>query len=195
MSIFPHRLSPLSSARPERLKTSPRCSEKYLESLEVLSTIGEQNELAAVENKFSYPLSVVLELVDQKPTVVFGARDNIHQRYNVTAVNGKPLKGHRFSLADAQLSPVPRVQGLKCLRQSVQVKLFPINYRSQVCRGRLQCSHSESRRFAEEIYEIYADYALKNPFYSVDMPIRAEKFDEALRNILEKHDKSTPVTL
>uniref|UniRef100_A0A914HTY1 Trafficking protein particle complex subunit n=1 Tax=Globodera rostochiensis TaxID=31243 RepID=A0A914HTY1_GLORO len=28
-----------------------------------------------------------------------------------------------------------------------------------------------------KIYELYADYALKNPFYSVDMPIRADKFE------------------
>ncbi|KAI3415614.1 hypothetical protein GPALN_005212 [Globodera pallida] len=32
-----------------------------------------------------------------------------------------------------------------------------------------------------KIYELYADYALKNPFYSVDMPIRADKFEAGLR--------------
>ena len=26
--------------------------------------------------------------------------------------------------------------------------------------------------FLKRLYEIYADYALKNPFYSIDMPIR-----------------------
>lgn len=45
------------------------------------------------------------------------------------------------------------------------------------------------------IYEIYADYALKNPFYSIDMPIRAEKFDEALKVLLEKHEKFSLITL
>lgn len=46
-----------------------------------------------------------------------------------------------------------------------------------------------------KIYEIYADYALKNPFYSIDMPIRSEKFDEALKALLEKHEKTALVTL
>ncbi|KAF2201120.1 Sybindin-like protein [Delitschia confertaspora ATCC 74209] len=30
------------------------------------------------------------------------------------------------------------------------------------------------------IYELYADYVMKNPFYTVEMPIRCEKFDRGL---------------
>jgi trafficking protein particle complex subunit 4 len=40
-----------------------------------------------------------------------------------------------------------------------------------------------------KIYELYADYALKNPFYSIDMPIRADKFDDAIRTLMEKAEK------
>ena len=29
-------------------------------------------------------------------------------------------------------------------------------------------------------YEIYGDYVMKNPFYSMEMPVRVEKFDRAL---------------
>ena len=29
-------------------------------------------------------------------------------------------------------------------------------------------------------YEIYADQVMKNPFYSLEMPIRVEKFERAL---------------
>ena len=43
-----------------------------------------------------------------------------------------------------------------------------------------------------KLYELYADFALKNPFYSIDMPIRAEKFDEAIRLLVEKHEKLSP---
>ena len=32
----------------------------------------------------------------------------------------------------------------------------------------------------KKIYELYADYVRKNPFYTVDMPIRCEKFDRGL---------------
>ncbi|GBG80405.1 hypothetical protein CBR_g30870 [Chara braunii] len=32
------------------------------------------------------------------------------------------------------------------------------------------------------VYELYADYVLKNPFYEVEMPIRCELFDYHLSN-------------
>ncbi|KAG8462668.1 hypothetical protein KFE25_004644 [Diacronema lutheri] len=36
------------------------------------------------------------------------------------------------------------------------------------------------------IHALYADYALKNPFYELDMPIKCDKFDERLTRLL--HD-------
>ena len=30
-------------------------------------------------------------------------------------------------------------------------------------------------------YELYADYVMKNPFYSLEMPIRCEKFERAVQ--------------
>lgn len=42
----------------------------------------------------------------------------------------------------------------------------------------------------KKIYELYADYALKNPFYSLDMPIRCELFDTHLQTLLETVEKS-----
>jgi len=35
------------------------------------------------------------------------------------------------------------------------------------------------------VYEAYADYALKSPFYETDMPIRAKLFDLALAEIVK----------
>ncbi|KAF2400454.1 Sybindin-like family protein [Trichodelitschia bisporula] len=32
----------------------------------------------------------------------------------------------------------------------------------------------------KKIYELYADYVMKNPFYTVEMPIRCQKFDTGL---------------
>lgn len=46
-----------------------------------------------------------------------------------------------------------------------------------------------------KIYELYSDYALKNPFYSIDMPIRADKFDESLKTAVQKYEESIPKTL
>ncbi|OTF78762.1 hypothetical protein BLA29_014806, partial [Euroglyphus maynei] len=36
-----------------------------------------------------------------------------------------------------------------------------------------------------KIYELYSDYALKNPFYKLDMPIRCELFDLNIAQLLE----------
>lgn len=42
----------------------------------------------------------------------------------------------------------------------------------------------------KRIYELYSDYALKNPFYSLEMPIRCELFDTSLHTLLELVEKS-----
>ncbi|KAI9552159.1 hypothetical protein GHT06_022496 [Daphnia sinensis] len=36
------------------------------------------------------------------------------------------------------------------------------------------------------VYELYADFALKNPFYSLEMPIRCEQFESNLQLLLEQ---------
>jgi trafficking protein particle complex subunit 4 len=35
------------------------------------------------------------------------------------------------------------------------------------------------------IYELYADFVMKNPFYTVEMPIRCEKFDRGLDSFVK----------
>ncbi|RWS19756.1 trafficking protein particle complex subunit 4-like protein, partial [Leptotrombidium deliense] len=42
-----------------------------------------------------------------------------------------------------------------------------------------------------KVYELYSDYALKNPFYSLEMPIRCELFDSNLQSLIEQHEKVT----
>ncbi|KAF6106818.1 trafficking protein particle complex 4 [Phyllostomus discolor] len=41
-----------------------------------------------------------------------------------------------------------------------------------------------------KIYEIYSDFALKNPFYSLEMPIRCELFDQNMKLALEVAEKA-----
>ena len=36
----------------------------------------------------------------------------------------------------------------------------------------------------KRIYELYADFVMKNPFYTVEMPIRSEKFDRGLEGYI-----------
>lgn len=51
-------------------------------------------------------------------------------------------------------------------------------------------THTGLEQFLKKMYELYADYALKNPFYSLEMPIRCELFDTNLQALLEQADKS-----
>uniref|UniRef100_A0A5F9CIN9 Trafficking protein particle complex subunit n=1 Tax=Oryctolagus cuniculus TaxID=9986 RepID=A0A5F9CIN9_RABIT len=41
-----------------------------------------------------------------------------------------------------------------------------------------------------KIYEIYSDFALKNPFYSLEIPIQCELFDQNLKLALEVAEKA-----
>lgn len=38
-----------------------------------------------------------------------------------------------------------------------------------------------------QIYELYADYVLKNPFYELDMPIRCELFTKHVTALIESY--------
>jgi len=40
-----------------------------------------------------------------------------------------------------------------------------------------------------EVYELYSDYVLKNPFYETDMPIHCERFDEKLIKLAEDYNR------
>merc|ERR1719430_1570130 len=42
----------------------------------------------------------------------------------------------------------------------------------------------------DKVYELYADYALKNPFYSLEMPIRAELFEQSLKVAIDQIEKT-----
>lgn len=51
-------------------------------------------------------------------------------------------------------------------------------------------THVGLEQLLKKIYELYADFALKNPFYSLEMPIRCELFDTNLQALLEQADKN-----
>jgi len=41
---------------------------------------------------------------------------------------------------------------------------------------------------ATQVYELYTDYVLKNPFYEVEQPIRCEKFDLHLNELMRQRN-------
>ncbi|PNF16731.1 Trafficking protein particle complex subunit 4 [Cryptotermes secundus] len=94
-----------------------------------------------------------------------------------------------FAIA-SQLSPEPRSSGIEvleadtfklhCFQTLTGVKFMIVAEPNQTGMDVL----------LKRIYELYADYALKNPFYSLEMPIRCELFDTNLQNLLEQIEKS-----
>ncbi|XP_023330535.1 trafficking protein particle complex subunit 4-like [Eurytemora carolleeae] len=42
----------------------------------------------------------------------------------------------------------------------------------------------------DKVYELYADFALKNPFYSLEMPIRADLFEQNLQVAIDQIEKT-----
>ncbi|XP_057656645.1 trafficking protein particle complex subunit 4 [Diorhabda carinulata] len=93
-----------------------------------------------------------------------------------------------FAIA-SQLSPEPKSSGievleadtfrLNCFQTLTGVKIMIVSDRAQI----------GVEILLKRIYELYADYALKNPFYSLEMPIRCELFDSNLKNVLEQIEK------
>lgn len=93
-----------------------------------------------------------------------------------------------FAIA-SQLSPVQQSSGinvietdtfkLHCSQTLTGIKFVVITDPRQ----------GEQDQFLNKLYENYADFALKNPFYSIDMPIRCELFDVNLKLLLEQVEK------
>ena len=40
-----------------------------------------------------------------------------------------------------------------------------------------------------EVYVLYSDFVLKNPFYELDMPIHCDKFDQKLLKLAEDYNR------
>lgn len=38
-----------------------------------------------------------------------------------------------------------------------------------------------------DVYTVYADAVMKNPFYVLDMPIRCERWEAAVRGVVDRH--------
>jgi len=94
-----------------------------------------------------------------------------------------------FALA-VQLSPEKGSSGIKeietdtfklhCHQTLTGVKFVVVADRTQAGVDQL----------LDKIYELYADFALKNPFYSLEMPIRADLFDEQLQVAIDQIERT-----
>ncbi|XP_023027801.1 trafficking protein particle complex subunit 4-like protein Trs23 [Leptinotarsa decemlineata] len=93
-----------------------------------------------------------------------------------------------FAIA-SQLSPEPKSSGIEVL----EADTFRLNCFQTLTGVKIMIVSDPSQTGVEillkRLYEIYADYALKNPFYSLEMPIRCELFDNNLKSLLEQIEK------
>lgn len=94
-----------------------------------------------------------------------------------------------FAIA-SQLSPETKSSGIEVL----EADTFRLNC-FQTLTGIKFIAISENGQpgvevLLKRIYELYADYVLKNPFYGNDQPIRCAQFDTNLQQLLEQAESS-----
>ncbi|KAL1783187.1 trafficking protein particle complex subunit 4 isoform X3 [Sigmodon hispidus] len=122
---------------------------------------------AEAEKTFSYPLDLLLKLHDERVLVTFGQHDGIRVGQAVLAINGMDVNG-------------------KYTADGKEVLEY-LGFKFVVLADPRQAGIDSLLR---KIYEIYSDFALKNPFYSLEMPIRCELFDQNLKLALEVAEKA-----
>ncbi|KAI8622150.1 Sybindin-like protein [Chytriomyces sp. MP71] len=95
---------------------------------------------------------------------------------------------HSIHVITTKLSPVPGSSGIEVLESDL-FKMFCI----QTPTGTkfllvTDPSQLNVEAIMRRIYEAYADYVMKNPFYTPEMPIRAELFDVNLQKIINTYN-------
>lgn len=182
----------------------------------------------------SFPIDFKLDIIDNRPTVIYGERDNVRVGHVISQCNGesvtfggrleksseylfdilnlsdrypltlkfiKPALNtnekiilssmfHSLHAIGAQLSPITKSSGIEILdTDTFRLQCFQtITGMKFVVVADLNTQNLD--QFLRKLYELYADYAAKNPFYSLEMPIRCELFDMNLKLVLEKFEKS-----
>jgi len=93
-----------------------------------------------------------------------------------------------FAIA-SQMSPVPQSSGIQVL----ETEAFKLHCTQTLTGIKFFCisdpKQGGQQALLRQLYETYADYALKNPFYSIDMPIRCDLFDINLQAAVEQAEK------
>ncbi|CAH1796534.1 unnamed protein product [Owenia fusiformis] len=97
---------------------------------------------------------------------------------------------HSLFAIGSQLSPETRSSGIElietdvfklhCMQTLTGIKFIVVTDIRQV----------GVESLLKKLYEVYADYALKNPFYSIDMPIRCDLFDINLQSAIEQSERT-----
>jgi hypothetical protein len=92
---------------------------------------------------------------------------------------------HGIHAITSQISPLPAGGGIELL-QSEDFHLYcfqsPTGMKFIII---ADAQYQTLEITCQRLYEIYADFAMKNPFYQPEMPIRAELFDLAINKFVK----------
>ncbi|GAB1605977.1 trafficking protein particle complex subunit 4-like [Argonauta hians] len=97
---------------------------------------------------------------------------------------------HSLYTISCQLSPEPRSSGIDL----IETDTFKLHC-FQSMTGLKFLALTDLRQYGVELllrkmYEVYSDFALKNPFYSLDMPIRCNLFETNLQACIEQSERA-----
>lgn len=92
---------------------------------------------------------------------------------------------HSLYTIAAQVSPIKGSTGI----ESMDVDTFVL-YCFQSLTGikffvTADPTCTDLERFLRQVYILYSDYVLKNPFYEIDQVVRCELFDQHLNNLVD----------
>eukprot|EP00898_Chlorokybus_atmophyticus_P000535 jgi/Chlat1/1482/Chrsp12S02014 len=93
---------------------------------------------------------------------------------------------HSLHAISKELSPVPGCTGIETL----EADTFDLHCYQTLTGTKFFVTTEPKAQNVEAllkvIYELYAEYVLKNPFYEVEMPIRVELFDQHLAQAVRR---------
>ncbi|KAK9831411.1 hypothetical protein WJX81_002615 [Elliptochloris bilobata] len=92
---------------------------------------------------------------------------------------------HSLHAIAVQLAPAPGCTGIELLRaDTFDLHCFQTLTGTKFLVVAEPDTPDVEALLRETVYDLYADYVLKNPFYEVEMPIRCELFDQNLFNTI-----------
>eukprot|EP00697_Spironema_sp_BW2_P009153 gnl/Spiro4/23958_TR11865_c0_g1_i1.p1 gnl/Spiro4/23958_TR11865_c0_g1~~gnl/Spiro4/23958_TR11865_c0_g1_i1.p1 ORF type:complete len:157 (+),score=42.55 gnl/Spiro4/23958_TR11865_c0_g1_i1:58-471(+) len=96
---------------------------------------------------------------------------------------------HGLHAIAAEISPEPDSSGielveadsfkLQCFQTLTGMKFFIL----------ANIQHGDLQSVLHQVYELYSDYVLKNPFHTLDMPVKSELFDLNLEQLVADNPK------
>ncbi|EGF77573.1 hypothetical protein BATDEDRAFT_13852 [Batrachochytrium dendrobatidis JAM81] len=92
---------------------------------------------------------------------------------------------HGVHAITSQLSPVHGSSGFELL-ESEALKMYCHQTQTGIKIVIItDAAHTQYEPVCRRIYELYADYAMKNPFHTPEMPIRADLFDLSMSKLIK----------